>query len=184
MKQALQLLSQTYDRSTSNHALVTSIARREGFVDHCSDEVNGSILSEIVKIDAMSILEFQAGPISVADNLSVDKLAAINEAVAAPMANESAPKKSETNLPFLPTDEAATIRVTNLSQDVQYSDLRDLFRPFGQIARIYLPKDKVTGQSKGFTFINFLHREDAARAIATVNGYGYDNLILSVEWAK
>ncbi|KAL3175783.1 hypothetical protein MRX96_000969 [Rhipicephalus microplus] len=34
MKQALQLLSQTYDRSTSNHALVTSIARREDFVDY------------------------------------------------------------------------------------------------------------------------------------------------------
>ncbi|KAH8026078.1 hypothetical protein HPB51_015427 [Rhipicephalus microplus] len=35
----------------------------------CSDEVNGSILSEIVKIDGMSILEFEAGPISVTDNL-------------------------------------------------------------------------------------------------------------------
>ncbi|XP_037270483.2 eukaryotic translation initiation factor 3 subunit G-like [Rhipicephalus microplus] len=85
---------------------------------------------------------------------------------------------------YIRQDEAATIRVTNLSQDVQYSDLRDLFRPFGQIARIYLPKDRVTGQSKGFAFINFVHREDAARAIATVNGYGYDNLILSMEWAK
>ncbi|KAL3225882.1 hypothetical protein MRX96_025355 [Rhipicephalus microplus] len=36
---------------------------------NCSDEVNGSILSEIVKIDGMSILEFEAGPISVTDNL-------------------------------------------------------------------------------------------------------------------
>ncbi|CAN7994274.1 unnamed protein product [Ixodes hexagonus] len=81
-------------------------------------------------------------------------------------------------------DEAATIRVTNLSEDVRDSDLQDLFRPFGQIARIYLAKDKVTGQSKGFAFINFVHREDAARAIASVHGFGYDNLILTVEWAK
>ncbi|KAH9364154.1 hypothetical protein HPB48_023146 [Haemaphysalis longicornis] len=43
---------------------------------------------------------------------------------------------------------AGTIRVTNLSEDVHHSDLRDLFRPFGQLARIYLVKNKVTGQSK------------------------------------
>ncbi|UYV65586.1 EIF3G [Cordylochernes scorpioides] len=45
-------------------------------------------------------------------------------------------------------DETATIRVTNLSEDVQDSDLQELFRPFGQISRIYLAKDKVTAQSK------------------------------------
>lgn len=81
-------------------------------------------------------------------------------------------------------DEAATIRVTNLSEDTRENDLQDLFRPFGSIARIFLAKDKVTGQSKGFAFINFHHREDAARAIAGVSGFGYDHLILNVEWAK
>lgn len=43
---------------------------------------------------------------------------------------------------------------------------------------------KSVARRKGFAFINFVHREDAARAIANVNGFGYDNLILSVEWAK
>jgi translation initiation factor 3 subunit G len=81
-------------------------------------------------------------------------------------------------------DESATIRVTNLSEDTREADLQDLFRPFGSIARIFLAKDKVTGQSKGFAFINFHNREDAARAIAGVSGFGYDHLILNVEWAK
>ena len=45
-------------------------------------------------------------------------------------------------------DETATIRVTNLSEDTRESDLQDLFRPFGTISRIYLAKDKNTGQSK------------------------------------
>ena len=45
-------------------------------------------------------------------------------------------------------DEAATIRVTNLSEDTREADLQDLFRPFGAIQRIYLAKDKNTGQSK------------------------------------
>ena len=38
--------------------------------------------------------------------------------------------------------------------------------------------------TQGFAFINFHRREDAARAIAGVSGFGYDHLILNVEWAK
>ncbi|MGH0148525.1 UNVERIFIED_CONTAM: hypothetical protein FKN15_024217, partial [Acipenser sinensis] len=37
---------------------------------------------------------------------------------------------------------------------------------------------------EGFAFISFHRREDAARAIAGVSGFGYDHLILNVEWAK
>lgn len=37
---------------------------------------------------------------------------------------------------------------------------------------------------QGFAFINFQKKEDAARAIAGVSGFGYDHLILNVEWAK
>ncbi|XP_064463518.1 eukaryotic translation initiation factor 3 subunit G-like [Ornithodoros turicata] len=101
-----------------------------------------------------------------------------------PSMREGANRRGESMAQTRTRDEAATIRVTNLSEDVRDSDLQELFRPFGQIARIYLAKDKVTGQSKGFAFINFVHKEDAARAIASVNGFGYDNLILTVEWAK
>lgn len=56
-------------------------------------------------------------------------------------------------LPALPcpahkADDNATIRVTNLSEDTRETDLQELFRPFGSISRIYLAKDKTTGQSK------------------------------------
>jgi len=81
-------------------------------------------------------------------------------------------------------DETATIRVTNLSEDTKEADLSELFRPFGPISRIYLAKDKISGLSKGFAFINFVHREDAAKAITKLDGFGYDNLILHIEWAK
>jgi translation initiation factor 3 subunit G len=76
------------------------------------------------------------------------------------------------------------VRVTNLSEDTKESDLQDLFRPFGPINRIYLAKDKHTGLSKGFAFISFIRREDAQRAIDKLDGYGYDNLILHLEWAR
>ena len=31
----------------------------------------------------------------------------------------------------------------------------------------------MTGQCKGFAFVNYYRKEDAAKAIATLNGYGY-----------
>jgi len=81
-------------------------------------------------------------------------------------------------------DDTATIRVSNLSEDTRESDLQELFRPWGPISRIYLAKDKETGKSKGFAFINYVRREDGEKAITNLSGYGYDHLILHVEWAK
>ncbi len=81
-----------------------------------------------------------------------------------------------------PRDENS-IRVTNLSEDTREADLQELFRPFGSITRIYVAFNRETGESRGFAFINFAAREDAQRAINKLDGYGYDNLILRVEWA-
>lgn len=77
-----------------------------------------------------------------------------------------------------------TIRVSNLSEDTKEADLQDLFQPFGSIFRIYLAKDKETMTSRGFAFVSFNRRDDAERAMAALNGYGYDHLILRLEWAK
>ena len=55
---------------------------------------------------------------------------------------------SQTPLLAHSADDNATIRVTNLSEDTRETDLQELFRPFGSISRIYLAKDKTTGQSK------------------------------------
>eukprot|EP00879_Flechtneria_rotunda_P022689 GHRR01023962.1.p1 GENE.GHRR01023962.1~~GHRR01023962.1.p1 ORF type:complete len:228 (+),score=93.62 GHRR01023962.1:265-948(+) len=76
-----------------------------------------------------------------------------------------------------------SVRVTNLSEDVTEGDLQDLFRPFGPISRVFLAVDRTTGENRGFAFVNYHHRDDAERAIRTLDGYGYDNLILHVEWA-
>ncbi|KAI8147840.1 eukaryotic translation initiation factor 3 subunit G-domain-containing protein [Fennellomyces sp. T-0311] len=81
-------------------------------------------------------------------------------------------------------DDSATLRVTNLSEDVTDNDIYDLFYRFGQIARVYLARDRDTGLCKGFAFVSFTDKEDAERAQQAVNGYGYDNLILRVEFAR
>ncbi|KAB7495557.1 Eukaryotic translation initiation factor 3 subunit G [Armadillidium nasatum] len=100
-----------------------------------------------------------------------------------PSMREGGSKKGESMISNR-RDETATVRVTNLSENTREQDLQELFRPFGEISRIFLAKDKFTMASKGFAFINYKRRDDAARAIQVINGFGYDHLILNVEWAN
>eukprot|EP00529_Nitzschia_sp_RCC80_P025878 CAMPEP_0113476306 /NCGR_PEP_ID=MMETSP0014_2-20120614/19591_1 /TAXON_ID=2857 /ORGANISM="Nitzschia sp." /LENGTH=347 /DNA_ID=CAMNT_0000369299 /DNA_START=190 /DNA_END=1233 /DNA_ORIENTATION=- /assembly_acc=CAM_ASM_000159 len=81
-------------------------------------------------------------------------------------------------------DDLNTIRVTNISENTTEADLQDLFKPFGRISRVYLAKDKETLQSRGFAFVSFVNKDDAARAMEKLQGYGYDHLILKLEWAR
>ncbi|KAF0714063.1 Aste57867_4077 [Aphanomyces stellatus] len=78
----------------------------------------------------------------------------------------------------------ATLRVTNISPETREDDLKDLFRVFGPLERVYLAKDRETFQSRGFAFVSFAYREDAEKAMHKLQGYGYDHLILKLEWAK
>ncbi|TIA88052.1 hypothetical protein E3P99_02829 [Wallemia hederae] len=81
-------------------------------------------------------------------------------------------------------DEYPTLRVTNVSEDTQEEDLKDLFKRFGRVQRVFIGRDRETRASKGFAFVSFEMRSDAEKALEKVNGMGYDNLILSVQWSQ
>jgi len=100
-----------------------------------------------------------------------------------PSMREGANKRGE-SMNMRNRDETTTVRVTNLSENTKEDDLQNLFKGFGDIVRIYLAKNQITGVSKGFAFINYKRREEAELAIRSLNGHGYDHLILNVEWAK
>lgn len=80
-----------------------------------------------------------------------------------------------------------TLRVSNLSKATTEDDLQELFGRFGRIHRLSLPKtedkfgDKVP---RGFAYIAFVRRQDAEAAMESLQGYGYDHLIIKIEWAK
>ena len=63
-------------------------------------------------------------------------------------------------------------------------ELRDMFDRFGRVTRVFLAKDRETGLSKGFAFISYADRTDAAKACAKMDGFGFRHLILRVEFAK
>jgi translation initiation factor 3 subunit G len=81
-------------------------------------------------------------------------------------------------------DDLPTVRVGNLTENASQSDVWDLFVRFGQLSRVRLATDPETRASRGYAFVTFYRKEDAQRAIDALNGHGYDNLILQVEWAK
>ncbi|KAI9746208.1 MAG: translation initiation factor eIF3 subunit g [Claussenomyces sp. TS43310] len=81
-------------------------------------------------------------------------------------------------------DDLATLRVTNVSEMAEEQELRDMFERFGRVTRVFLAKDRETGMAKGFAFISFQERTDAAKACEKMDGYGFKHLILRVEFAK
>ncbi|RMZ81730.1 hypothetical protein DV738_g2107, partial [Chaetothyriales sp. CBS 135597] len=81
-------------------------------------------------------------------------------------------------------DDLATLRVTNVSEMAEEQELRDIFERYGRVTRVFLAKDRDTGRAKGFAFISYVDRADAARACEKLDGYGYKFLILKVEFAK
>lgn len=81
-------------------------------------------------------------------------------------------------------DDSATVRISNVSRSTEEADLDELCKGFGNIRRIFLSRDRETGESKGFAFVAFVEQSAARKCIESLDGYGYDHLILSVEWSK
>jgi len=81
-------------------------------------------------------------------------------------------------------DDLPTLRVTNVSEDTDENDLRELFSAFGRVARVFIGKDRDTGIGKGYAFVSFEDRAVAEKAMQKTDGRGYDNLILSVQWSQ
>ena len=57
------------------------------------------------------------------------------------------------------------IYVGSLSYDVTEYEVRDVFSPYGEISNISIIKDKFSGKSKGFGFVEMPKQEEAEEAI-------------------
>jgi RNA recognition motif-containing protein len=74
--------------------------------------------------------------------------------------------------------------VGNLSYNTTEEDLRTLFTQAGAVESVDLIKDRDTGRSKGFAFIEMSAQEDAEKAIRMFNGTPLDNRELRVNIAR
>ena len=74
--------------------------------------------------------------------------------------------------------------VGNMSFQMTEGDLNDLFKPFGQVARVHLAMDRETGRARGFAFVEMPNDEEAAKAIAALNGKEVSGRALKVNEAR
>jgi RNA recognition motif-containing protein len=79
---------------------------------------------------------------------------------------------------------AKKIYVGNLSFDTTDEQLTQMFSPFGQVGSARVIKDKFTGRSRGFGFVEMDNNEEADKAIAELNGKSVDGRALKVSEAQ
>jgi len=76
------------------------------------------------------------------------------------------------------------IYVGNLPYDTTEENLKELFAQAGTVASVALIKDRDTGQSKGFAFVEMSNQSEAEKAISMFNGHSLGNRALKVNLAR
>jgi RNA recognition motif-containing protein len=76
------------------------------------------------------------------------------------------------------------IYIGNLNYTVDEDKLREIFEKYGEVSSVRLIKDKETGESKGYGFIEMKNDEEAKRAIMKMNSQEIDGRHVKVNIAK
>jgi RNA recognition motif-containing protein len=72
----------------------------------------------------------------------------------------------------------------NLLRDVTEAELRELFEPFGKIDKVSVIKDKFSGVSKGFGFIEMPVKEEAEAAIKALHRQPFKGQSMDITEAR
>ncbi|MFW6102230.1 MAG: RNA recognition motif domain-containing protein [Chloroflexota bacterium] len=76
------------------------------------------------------------------------------------------------------------IYVGNLSREVTETELRQAFESFGQVTSVNIIKDRYSGESRGFGFVEMATKSEAQAAINGLNGTSLGERTLSVSEAR
>jgi RNA recognition motif-containing protein len=79
---------------------------------------------------------------------------------------------------------AKKLYVGNLSYDMTEDALKDTFSQAGAVESAIIIKDKMSGRSKGFGFVEMSTDEEAQKAIEMLNGKELDGRALTVNEAR
>ncbi|MGQ9800539.1 MAG: RNA recognition motif domain-containing protein [Candidatus Saccharicenans sp.] len=76
------------------------------------------------------------------------------------------------------------IYVGNLSRDLSESELKEAFEAFGTVNSASIIKDRYTGESRGFGFVEMPNQEEAQAAINSMNGKSLKGRTATVNEAR
>lgn len=76
------------------------------------------------------------------------------------------------------------IYVGNLSRQAGETELRTLFSEFGEVKSIKIIKDNVSGESRGFAFVEMPEESQGLQAIRALDSHEFQSRRLKVNEAK
>lgn len=76
------------------------------------------------------------------------------------------------------------IYIGNLSYSTTEQTIRDLFSKFGSVNSVDVIKDRDTGSSKGFAFVEMAVQSEASKAISGLNGTNLEERVITVNFAR
>ncbi|TVU46778.1 hypothetical protein EJB05_06338 [Eragrostis curvula] len=77
-----------------------------------------------------------------------------------------------------------SLLVLNVSFRITPDDLFPLFDRYGDVVDIHIPRDRRTGDSRGFAFVRYKYQEEAEMAVYKLDGRVVDGRALTVQFAK
>jgi len=110
--------------------------------------------------------------------------AAIQQQQAQEAASENNGSVSSNGEKEMDEDNKTNLIVNYLPQTMTQEEIRSLFSSIGEVESCKLIRDKVTGQSLGYGFVNYHRADDATKAIQTLNGLRLQNKTIKVSYAR
>jgi RNA recognition motif-containing protein len=76
------------------------------------------------------------------------------------------------------------IYVGNLAYNVTEDDLQSIFSEYGEVTSVNIIKERFSGQSKGFGFVEMPNNSEADKAIKALNGSKVKEQSIKISQAK
>jgi RNA recognition motif-containing protein len=74
--------------------------------------------------------------------------------------------------------------IGNLSYNLSETELQDAFGEFGEVTKVKIIKDRDSGKSKGFGFVEMKSSDEGLKAIAELNGKSLKGREIKVNEAR
>ncbi|OUZ99323.1 RNA recognition motif domain [Macleaya cordata] len=77
-----------------------------------------------------------------------------------------------------------SLLVLNITFRTTADDLFPLFDKYGKVVDIFIPRDRRTGDSRGFAFVRYKYADEAQKAVEKLDGRNVDGRNMMVQFAK
>ncbi len=74
--------------------------------------------------------------------------------------------------------------VGNLNFDASEDQVLELFSSYGQVKKVNVVKDRFSGRSRGFAFVEMDTSDSAGKAKDALNGQPFQGKALVIDWAR